>query len=233
MDLPLLRNILSLHKDTLKTLDISYLSPSGQGRLFNVSDFQALEKLRLSRGLMSTHLGCPTSDADALLAPNLKTFGWDFTPCYYNRESWHDFSDKEDTWLRVFLETAAAKRSGLNRVEIKFREWIDDQQIDYPWWRLDAIREDYRSSGLIIQYGPCTREEWDQRRREYAFYEEQEYESRDCELEETELESTVEESTRSESTGSESREKDFSFQKLKDPEPGRDIREFLVPIPIP
>src|SRR5882757_5295785 len=79
MDLPMFHSMLLMHKDTLKTIDIGYLSSSGRGRLFNASDFPRLEVLRLSRWEMEENLEFSSTEADLLLAPNLKTFGWDFS----------------------------------------------------------------------------------------------------------------------------------------------------------
>jgi hypothetical protein len=70
-DLPIFRSMLLIHKDTLKTLDIGYLSHSGAGRLFKASDYPNLESLTLSRWQMQTDLSFSVSDADMLLAPNL------------------------------------------------------------------------------------------------------------------------------------------------------------------
>ena len=237
MELSKLCTLLVLHKDTLKTLDIGCISPLGRRHLFDLSDFRALEELTLSRDLMAANLGSSVSDANALLAPNLKTFGWSFTICHRGCESSCNFGDGEETWLRGFLETAIARQSTLTRIKITYLPylWKPNLQDDYPWDRMDAIRDDFRSFGLVIHYNSptYTREEWRERRPISWYHDAGDSESIEYESERTESASTNQEPTGSESTDSKSGDSDFADEELKDLEPGRDIREFFSPLPTP
>jgi len=117
MDLPMFHSMLLMHKDTLKTIDIGYLSSSGRGRLFNASDFPRLEVLRLSRWEMEENLEFSSTEADLLLAPNLKTFGWDFSIYDQHSESWTDFGKREERWVRELARAAIERKAALKKIE--------------------------------------------------------------------------------------------------------------------
>ena len=206
--------LLFLHKDTLKTLDLGYLSPSSQGSLFDVSNFQSLEDLRLSRGQMAVNLGSPVSDADLLLAPNLKTFEWNFTvrrDYYQDFSTWCKFGNEEENWLRGFMDTAITRQSTLSRIEITnlSNGWHQPQQEDHQRDRIHAIRSDYRLSRITIAYDSptCSPDYWEKWRLGSG-YDGERPGSIDYESERSELESTDQETTDSESTNSESGDSD-------------------------
>jgi hypothetical protein len=120
MDLPMFHSMLLGHKDTLKTIDIGYLSASGRDLPFLASDFPSLELLKLSRWQMKENLKFSSAEADCLLASNLKTSEWDFS--IYNRhsEEWNDFGSGEEDWLRALARAAIAKKGTLKKIHVIF-----------------------------------------------------------------------------------------------------------------
>lgn len=158
-------SMLLMHKDTLKSVDISYLSPRGRGRLFVASDFPQLEVLRLSRWQMKKDLEFSIEEADALLlAPNLKTFAWDFGVYDQHTESWTDFGTNEEEWLRGLAKAATARKAALKEIEITYNpEPFDAREEDgYPWDRMDRIRNEIRPYGITLAYSEpsLSKEDW-------------------------------------------------------------------------
>jgi hypothetical protein len=164
MDLPMFRSMLLMHKDALKTIHIVYVSSSGRGRPFIASDFPNLEVLRLSRWQMEKNLEFSSTEADLLLAPNLKTFGWDFTTCDYDKDLWTDFGDREEHWVREFAKAAIAKKAALKKIEITFKPggWGFKEGDHYPWDRMDKICDEIRPCGMVLEYNEpsFTRKGW-------------------------------------------------------------------------
>ncbi|KIW29054.1 uncharacterized protein PV07_04900 [Cladophialophora immunda] len=165
LDLPRFHSMLLVHKETLKTVDISYPSPEGRGRLFIASDFPHLETLRLSRWQMDRDLVFSREDADALLASNLQTFGWDFGIYDQHSESWTDFGTKEAEWLRALAKAAAARKAALKRIEITYNPdpcYAQTEGDGYPWDRMDRLRDEIRPYGIALEYSEpsLSREDW-------------------------------------------------------------------------
>ena len=213
------------HKRTLQSLDFGYLSGSARRSLFNASDFLALKVLKLSRWEMPRELRSPVTDADALLAPNLRTFGWSFSINDEHCESWDDFGDTEENWLRGFAKTAIARKAALDRIEIEFNpyESIWDEET-YPWNRLDSIRDEILPYGITLKYSmpQVTKEEWLEKRETWA----NGLEDLIVSIEEQ----PNEDLTGSEISDSESSNSEFTCTGLDDPNAGRDIREFFLPV---
>ena len=85
--------MLLTHTETLKVIDIGYLTTAGGGRLFRACDFPNLERLRLSRWQMDKALKFSVEQSDALLGgPKLNIFGWDFGINDQYSESFDDFA---------------------------------------------------------------------------------------------------------------------------------------------
>jgi hypothetical protein len=175
MDLPMFRSMLLMHKDTLRTIDIGYLSSSGRGRLFDASDFPKLEVLKLSRRQMEKNLEFSSTEADLLLAPNLKTFGWSFSIYDQHSESWTDFGDREERWLREFARAATARKAVLKKIEITFTpdEWRSKEEDGYPWDRIDKIRDEVRPRGIALEYSepPLSKKAWLEQMRSVRVFE--------------------------------------------------------------
>jgi hypothetical protein len=164
MDLPMFHSMLMMHKDTLKTLDIGYLSSSGRGRLFNTSDFPNLEYLVISRWQMDVKLESPAADADLLLAPNLKTFGWDFSIYDQHSEGWNAFGDREENWIREIARAAISRKAALKEIQIEFNpeSWGHKEEDGYPWDRMEGVHDEIWPCGMTLKYSvpPFTKERW-------------------------------------------------------------------------
>lgn len=147
-------DMLSIHRNTLRILDIGYLSYAGRGGSFRACDFPNLESLCLSRWQMSQALDRPTLDASLLLGPRLRSFGWDFTIMDQHSETWTDFGPTEATWLRGLTEAALAMQASLSNVRVKFTPDVSSgfEEDGYPWDRMDVIREEMRPRGIALEY---------------------------------------------------------------------------------
>ncbi|ORY10989.1 hypothetical protein BCR34DRAFT_601742 [Clohesyomyces aquaticus] len=131
MTYPLFQSWLLIHRETLKSIDIGYLSryEDSNSYIFNATPFPNLEYLRLSS------------------------------------ESWNDFGENEETWVRSLGKAGIARETSLETNEIKFRldYWYGMEQDDYPWDRMDHIRDELlRPNGrdLIYQTPPISKDEW-------------------------------------------------------------------------
>jgi hypothetical protein len=95
---------------------------------------------------MAEDLEFSRDQADALLAPNLKTFGSDFDSHDVHPESWTDFGKKEEDWLRGLANAATARKAALKRIEIiscpDTCTWGMKEEDGYPWDRMDRIRDE-------------------------------------------------------------------------------------------
>ena len=207
MDLPMLGSMLLMHKDTLNTIDIGYLSKAGRGRLFDAAHFPNLEVLGLSRWQMASDLKFSAAEADLLLAPSLKAFELDFSIYDQHSESWTDFGDMEEDWVREFARTAIARKAALEKIRITFNpdSWGTKEEDGYPWDRMDKIRDEIRPYGMALEYSEpeCTKDRWLERMKLWK--------------EERTSADSPEQSTEEQST----------------PEPifeGRDIREYFSPV---
>ena len=152
------------HKHSLKSLYIGYPSGADQSCLFRACDFPVLENLYLSRWQVSEDLAFPSTDAEAIIGPSLKEFTWRFTKMHC--AVWADFGTKEENWLREFAKTAVAMRTALIRINVRFFTdyWEAGRADNYPWDRMDAIRDEVKKGGLTIEYSapPISRETWSQ-----------------------------------------------------------------------
>lgn len=162
---------LSIHKNTLQSIHIGHLSRGGTGRLLDVSGFPKLEVLTLSRWQIGGEkwqtdqpLIFSPVDADLLLAPNLHTFGLDFTIDGQQTEGWADFADPEEHWIREFAKAAIARQATLRKIQITYTpdDWRSREEYGYPWDRMDKIRDEIQPYGLMLEYNQptLTKEEW-------------------------------------------------------------------------
>jgi hypothetical protein len=80
IDLPMIKQMLFPHRESLTDLDIGYFSASGTGKFCHWSEFPNLENLALSRWLFESSRETPGLPefqdelADYILAPGLKRF---------------------------------------------------------------------------------------------------------------------------------------------------------------
>lgn len=171
IDLPMIKQMLFQHRESLTDLDIGYLSSDGTGKLSHWSEFPNLENLTLSRWLFESsrengHLPEFQDElADYIFAPGLKRFTLAFTICDQHWEQWNDFGQEEEAWVRRLAQVALERKASLQEIRIQFDpEWWgpDARKTDYPWDRMDALNKEFQTRGIIITYAkpPVTREEW-------------------------------------------------------------------------
>ncbi|KAI0007829.1 hypothetical protein F4779DRAFT_488305 [Xylariaceae sp. FL0662B] len=165
LDLTMFGSWLSVHKDTLETIDIGSVSPSSGELLLDVSEFRQLKSLKLSRWSSPAFLEFPLTNVDRLLAPNLEEFIWSFNFDSKNVErwdTWNVFKDRDELWLQQFVKVAARKQSPLKKIHVivnpdasnylKLRE-----EDGYPWDRLERVKEYSRRRNIELSYPPPTR----------------------------------------------------------------------------
>ncbi|PLN74924.1 hypothetical protein BDW42DRAFT_199689 [Aspergillus taichungensis] len=170
-DLPMLHSWLSSHRDTLKEIKIDSVSVKDTGTLFNAAHFPNLETFQLPRWVMGPVeenrdrpvLKWSPDQADLLLGPKLYTFTWLFEDDGIHRLEWHEFSDQEESWLRSLMKEAIARKSALRKIRIQFYPDMESAQPqEYPWDRMDDLREEFEPYGLTLEYcdPPVTKSEW-------------------------------------------------------------------------
>ncbi|KAF2467331.1 uncharacterized protein BDR25DRAFT_234971 [Lindgomyces ingoldianus] len=169
MDLPMFQSWLFIHRETLKNINIGYLSRAGSKRLFDATFFPNLESLQLSRWQMERPLQFTAEDAN-VLGPKVKLFGWDFSIYDQHNEGWDDFGENEESWISELGKAAVARQSSLKTIAIYFGpdHWGAGKKESYPWDRMDSVRDGImRPNGMDLVYNrPCiSREEWLAERR--------------------------------------------------------------------
>ncbi|KAF3396635.1 hypothetical protein DPV78_008000 [Talaromyces pinophilus] len=171
IDLPMIKQMLLQHRESLTDLDIGYLSPDGTGKFSHWSEFPNLENLTLSRWLFEASRENPNLRefqdelADYILAPGLKRFTLAFAIWDQHSEQWNDFGQEDEAWVRRLAQVALERKAALQEIRIQFDpEWWgpDACQTEYPWDRMDALNKEFQTRGIIITYTkpPVTREEW-------------------------------------------------------------------------
>ena len=173
---------------------------------------------------MAEDLGSPATDAEAIIAPNLRTFGWSFAIYDQHSEQWDDVGSNEENWLRGFVRTAVIKKSALTRIEVEFRPdaWDSWEHDDYPWDRLDRICAEFQPCGITVQYSTPSipKEEWLKEKERRA------------NGEEDRVADDEEQAEEEESIASERSDSEVTYPKLDDPNPGTDIREYFLPVQV-
>ena len=211
------------HKNSLRSLYISNMATAHtrQRHLFHACDFPVLEILHLSRWDMSEELASPTTDAEVMLGPRLREFKWDFTIFDQHSESWSDFGDKEENWLREFAKTAVARKAALARIKVQFHpdNWGCGESDHYPWDRMDMVRDEVEKGGVTIEYSEpsISREGWLRERRIVAGEEVSDMTDEEGESDEGSISSRQSDS-------------ESTWSGLDDPNPGKDIRQYFLPV---
>lgn len=173
MDYPMFESWLLVHSNTLKSIDIGYLSNGGNLRLLNATLFPNLERLKLNwwqhgrRNWQSQEPYSFTSDDANVLGPKLKCFGWDFTVYDQHSEPWNAFGENEEAWLNALVKTALSQNSfALRKIDICFNPdhyWDVQEEDGYPWDRMDRVRDELcNPNGIEFVYSKpiISREEW-------------------------------------------------------------------------
>jgi len=171
MTYPMFQTWLSIHRETIRSIDIGYLSRSydSDKHIFDANIFPHLESLGLSRWQMgrSGELLPFTAENASILGPKVKYFKWSFQIYDQHSEAWEDFGDKEDAWVRDLGKAALARKSPLKTIDIQFQpECWNDWEVgrdEYPWDRMDRIRDELLNPNgmdLIYNLPPMTKEEW-------------------------------------------------------------------------
>lgn len=181
MTLAMLSDALEIHKNTLETLKVTYLTPidrndrnggSMDEEMLDVSQYPVLKELSLSRWSFSCEKLVFSDEVGAkILAPQLKKFTWDFTleegwmkDC---RETWWDMGLREVEWLRRLGCLAADGRSSLRTIHVEFNPACvkASKNSVYPWDLLDSVSAELLSRGISLTYSTplIGRESWQRR----------------------------------------------------------------------
>lgn len=165
IDLPMVKEMLVQHKDSLVELEIEHLPDESKGKPFDFSEFSALETLSLSRWhFASSKEKLPDSKQvfeGCLSPPRLKKFKWSFNMMGSVWPQWDDFGEEEESWVRKLAQTAIARGSLLRDIQIAFRPEVSEDQVmdpEYPWDRMDALNEEFQSRGIAITYTEPSRD---------------------------------------------------------------------------
>lgn len=147
---------LLIHRETLKHVELGYLSIYGSRRVFNATLFPNLEFLKLSRwqGQGQEPLQWNAEDAN-ILGPKLETFCWDFDYCEAHSTDWSTFRESESSWIRELANTAVSRKAALRTIQIQLppHYWNTDEGIKYPWKSIDYLTDDVlRSKGINLVY---------------------------------------------------------------------------------
>jgi hypothetical protein len=165
-----LTDSLSIHENTLKSVDISHVI--GVSHLFDARLFPNLEFLRLSRWHLEIEPLVFTQEHSKILGPRLKVFVWNFDDYQdlLSRLNLEDFRKEDELWLRELAKAAAGSK--LQEVRIEFTPVKDDEEtmelyhygFTYPWDRMDKVRDTVmRQIGVNLTYNEPSvpRDIWD------------------------------------------------------------------------
>lgn len=165
IDLPIVKEILVQHKDSLVELEIEHLPGESKGKPFDFSEFSALERLSLSRWhFANVKAKLPDSKEifeGCLSPPRLKKFTWSFRLMGSEWPRWDDFGEEEELWVRKLAQTAIARGSLLREIQIIFcPEYPGDfkRYPEYPWDRMDTLNKEFQPKGIAITYTEPTRD---------------------------------------------------------------------------
>jgi hypothetical protein len=169
MNYPMFQAWLSSHSESLKSINIGYLSRNGgeNKHVFDATIFPNLESLTLSRWQMGFPGGLQpfTMETAKLLGPKVKLFAWSFSISDQHSESWDDFGEQEEEWIEQLGKHAIARKAALKTVKIYFSpDFYGVMESDgYPWDRMDKVRDRLlRPNGIDLIYSapPITKDDW-------------------------------------------------------------------------
>ncbi|KAI0122470.1 hypothetical protein F4814DRAFT_210462 [Daldinia grandis] len=163
MDLAMLGLWLSAHRGTLQKINIGPLSPSARGNFFDLSHFWALKSLELSRHSFSHDLESCESDANLILSPGLEKFYWSFDNTIgFFRERRVEFGEREEKWLKKFVDIAVSKSPSLKTIYVDFEPNLGCGVRKCPWEHLVGSEEYCRQFGITLHCSkpPPDRDQW-------------------------------------------------------------------------
>ncbi|KAI1078355.1 hypothetical protein F5B20DRAFT_226153 [Whalleya microplaca] len=158
LDLSTFAPWLSVHKDTLETIDLDFLPSTDERKLIDVSDFPQLKSLKLPILSFRPTLEFSLAQVDCLFSPRLEVVTWSFD--YYDEHSDGQiaFGDKEEQWLRQFAKVAASKPSPFKKIVVMFKTMVEDIRIGRGtvsrWDYLDRVKEYSRQLNIELEYYP-------------------------------------------------------------------------------
>jgi hypothetical protein len=172
IDLQMVKDMLLKHRESLKEINIGYLSEveGTRAKPPHWREFPALEALALSRWVVGPRRQStsePQPEAlDWILTPWIKKFTLAFTIWDQHSEQLSDFSEVEEAWVRWLAEAAIKRKWSLQEIRIQFDpEWWhpeEHHEVEYPWDRMDSLNKEFQPKGIIITYSdpPVTRGYW-------------------------------------------------------------------------
>jgi len=140
------------HKSTLRTLIIGSL-PERSLVGFTLNEFVELEELNLSYWAT----GCEAGSETRFLAPRLRKFTWSFHVEDQHSESYSDFQQPQETWLRTLVLAAVKQQIPLQQIHIVFhprdyRKPGEARPLQWPWDCMDNVGSAMRDVGMLLSY---------------------------------------------------------------------------------
>ncbi|RDW68997.1 uncharacterized protein DSM5745_08757 [Aspergillus mulundensis] len=162
--LPMILKGLSVHRETLKEIDIRSLRIRKRGSL-DLSKFSALRTLTLPQAAIRCSDGLAAFDDIRVLLPsNLLTFRLDYAIDDRHDESAKDFGENEEQVIRTLALAAVTAKAALRTIEIEFIPSLSKCKVEdgYPWDRMNRIKEEMEPHGIrvVCPKPPLPKEEW-------------------------------------------------------------------------
>ncbi|KAK3347290.1 hypothetical protein B0T25DRAFT_298401 [Lasiosphaeria hispida] len=155
-NLSVLGSAISPHKSTLRTLLIGSLRARSLEN-FDLAGFTALEELSISYWAT----GCEAGHEAKLLAPRLRELTWSFHVEDQQSESYYDFQEPQESWLRRLAAAAIEQKVPLRKIHINFKPSDDRvrgevRPKEWPWDCMDRVASEVRDLGIFLSYEePC------------------------------------------------------------------------------
>lgn len=150
----LIKELLSGHRSTLKSISIQQVGPQPEFEAFDLHDFTALEELQVC----SLFRHSPSLACNLLLTASLRKLAFRFT--FYDSQHgllWH-FSDGDADWIKEFIMLAGEKKRSsklaLGEIELIHgaSEWDEEEDIRQVGEWIEEIRQLGREVGIEITH---------------------------------------------------------------------------------
>ncbi|KAK3377086.1 hypothetical protein B0T24DRAFT_235111 [Lasiosphaeria ovina] len=158
-NLSVVASALSPHKSTLRSLLVGSLGEkSGSLTGVDLSEFTRLEELSLSYWATGSEAGTEAQ----LLAPGLRAFSWSFHLEDQQSESYFDFQEPQEKWLRTLVHTAVEERVPLRKLQITFvpsdyGKPGEARPKEWPWDCMDrVVGKEMQDLGVTLSHGEPT-----------------------------------------------------------------------------